>query len=178
MAPSGSDPTPVQPAPSTLPAEASAKVGPSGQPCGAAAHTPGPWEWMGNEHHIYLATTHSGRIYVMGFKHRGMQGAEPMFQVNKRMVPASELVKFDVGDGKATGFAEGKADPSVYRYDVATINAPDARLIAAAPELLDALEALERHCRNEGGLIGSAHATEGQRVRKQVQAAIAKARGS
>jgi len=140
--------------------------------------TPGPWQWMGSDlGGLYLATTHSGRIYVMGFKRRGMNGAEPMFQVGGRMVPASELVAFDVGDGTARGFVEGKADPSVYRYDVAFIDHPNARLIAAAPSLLDALIRCEawlvvlRTDRNEAGRRGIS------RVIQDARAAIAAAKG-
>lgn len=106
----------------------------------SAQHTPGPWAWFGDNHDIYLATTHSGRRYVMGFERMGMRSAQPTFQVAQRMRPAAELVEFQVGDGRARGFAEGKADPSVYRLDVKGIDCPDARLIAAAPDLYEAGE--------------------------------------
>jgi hypothetical protein len=106
-----------------------------------AAHTPGPWGWYGNQHGVYLATAHSGRRFVMGFRRMGTQGAQPTFQVNQRMVPASALVRFEVGDGRAKGFAQGKTDESVYRYDIRDIDAADARLIAAAPDTYEATEA-------------------------------------
>ncbi len=32
----------------------------------AAAATPGPWGWFGNDDRVYLATRHSGRLYVAG----------------------------------------------------------------------------------------------------------------
>ena len=105
----------------------------------SAQHTPGPWRWMGNQHDIYLATEHSGRLYVMGFKRMGMQTAQPVFRGEHHMVPAADLVQFEVGDGTARGFANGRSDDSVYRYDIKGIDCPDARLIAAAPELLEAL---------------------------------------
>ncbi|MBY5917310.1 hypothetical protein HFO77_23230 [Rhizobium leguminosarum] len=46
------------------------------------SHTPGPWAWFGNasSNSIYLATTHSGRRYVMDFVRWGMRGAQPRFQ--------------------------------------------------------------------------------------------------
>lgn len=112
----------------------------SSAPNGGGGFTPGPWQWFGNQHGLYLATTHSGRRYVMGFRRMGMQGAQPAFQVSGRMVEAAKLVQFEVGDGTARGFDEGKADDSVYRYDVCGIDCADARLIACAPELLEELE--------------------------------------
>jgi len=109
-------------------------------------HTPGPWAWFGNEHGIYLATTHSGRRYVMGFARMGMQGAQPRFQVNSRMVDGADLVEFEVSD-KAKGFTAGKAEPEVYRLDITGIDHPDARLIAQAwtiPQLRAALKYARR----------------------------------
>lgn len=115
-----------------------------------SGHTPGPWAWMGNQHGLYLATTHSGRKYVMGFRRMGMQQAQPVFRVRERLVPAADLVEFEVGDGTARGFAQGWANDSVYRYDVSGIDAADARLIAAAPDLLAACTALQMEARARG----------------------------
>ena len=116
-----------------------------------ATHTPGPWSWFGNArtNEIYLATVHSGRRYVMGFQRWGMRGAQPMFQPAERgLVAAEKLLKFEVGDQSVTGVDAAKADDGVYRFDIRGIDCADARLIAAAPELLIALiemtEALER----------------------------------
>lgn len=108
----------------------------------ATGHTPGPWDWFGSDHGLYLATVHGGRRYVMGFRRHGLNGAQPTFQVANRMVPAANLVEFEVGDRSVRGFAEARKNGSVYRYDVIGIDAPDARLIAAAPELLAALREL------------------------------------
>jgi hypothetical protein len=105
-------------------------------------HTPGPWAWFGsgNMNSLYLATTHSGRRYVMGFKRWGMSGAQPQFQPEGRgMVDASELLQFEVGDRDVVGVQAARKNTSVYRMDVRGIDCPDARLIAASPCLLAAL---------------------------------------
>lgn len=102
-------------------------------------HTPGPWAWYGNAktREIYLATKHSGRRYVMGFRRWGMRGAQPMFQPGERgLVPAETLLQFEVGDRSVVGIEAAKADDSVYRLDIRGVDCADARLIAAAPELL------------------------------------------
>lgn len=102
--------------------------------------TPGPWAWLGNApHNIYLATTHSGRRYVMGFDQWGMRGAQPNFNVEGRLIPAEDLLKFKVGEKSATGYKAAKADNSVYRYQIEDIDHPDARLLAKAPEVAKAL---------------------------------------
>lgn len=102
-------------------------------------HTPGQWSWFGNApHDIYLATKHSGRTYVMGFSRWGFKGAQPVFCGERVMQDASELITFQVGDRGVKGYAAAKADPSVYRYQIDGIDHPDARLIAAAPDLLAA----------------------------------------
>lgn len=99
-------------------------------------HTPGPWAWFGSTRtNMYLATVHSGRRYVMGFRRKGLQGAEPEFQVNSRMVPASQLAIYEVNRE-----ATDAKDPSVYRHDIVGFRHQDAKLIAAAPEMLEALQ--------------------------------------
>lgn len=105
----------------------------------SGGHTPGPWAWMGSPHGLYLATTHSGRQYVMGFRRMGFNSAQPVFRDRHRMVPAADIVQFEVGDPSVRGFAQAKETESVYRLDVDGIDNADARLIAAAPDLLEAL---------------------------------------
>lgn len=118
----------------------------------AIAHTPGPWEWFGNARNrdIYLATRHSGRRYVMGFRRWGMSGAQPMFQPGDRgLVAAETMLTFEVGDRDVRGVEQAKANDSVYRLDISGIDCADARLIAAAPSFAevapDALDLLERY---------------------------------
>lgn len=131
-------------------------------------HTPGPWCWFGNRSGgLYLATTHSGRKYVMGFRRYGMNGAQPVFRSADRMVPASELVEFEVGDGTARGFKQADKDGSVYRFDVSGIDNADARLIAASPDLLNALVAL----------VNSFEKHRPKQLWDDARAAIAKATG-
>lgn len=125
-----------------------------------ASHTPGPWGWFGNNHGIYLATRRSGRRTVMDFVRMGMRGAQPRFCVSSIMYKAAELVRFAVGDGRARGFEQGKADRTVYRFDISEIDHPDARLIAMAPELLSALEDMAEAARNEVGQRASPSLTE------------------
>lgn len=121
----------------------------------ASKHTPGPWAWFGGETGFYLATERSGRRYVMGFRRRGMNGAQPTFQSNSIMVPAEDLATFQVGDRSVRGFKQARSDSSVYRYDVSGIDHPDARLIAAAPDLLGvAREAVAFACAANRTLAG------------------------
>lgn len=140
---------------------------------GKATHTPGPWAWMGNGgHDVYLATTHSGRRYVMGFRRMGLQGAQPVFQINQRMVPAADLLQFEVGDRDVIGIKAAKANDSVYRYDIRSIAAADAHLIAAAPDLLEvSVWALEI---TDAGMAGGSQGN----LAKLARAAIAKASGT
>ncbi len=77
----------------------------------------------------------------MDFTRWGMRGAQPRFQPAKRgMVDAKDLLQFEVGDRSIVGIEDAKKDGSVYRYDIRGINCADAWLIAASPELLDALK--------------------------------------
>lgn len=56
----------------------------------------GPWMWDVNTatHTAHLTTTHSGRIYVLGFRRWGTQSAQPLFQDYKHGIvePLSKWV--------------------------------------------------------------------------------------
>lgn len=102
----------------------------------------GGWFWNGHgsTNNLSLATQGGGRHYVMDFERWGMRGAQPRFQPRgKGMVKAASLLKFQVGDGTATGMEEAKADEGVYRYDIVAIDNPDARRIAHVPAMEEAL---------------------------------------
>lgn len=126
-----------------------------------SAHTPGPWAWFGNTkgNDLQLATTYGGRRFVMTFKRWGMSSAQPCFQTTTNdgsgvMTPAGQLAVLEVP----------------YRADVVAIDHPDARLIASAPELLEACKA----ALSEAGCDGELCAHEWH---DKVRAAIAKAEG-
>ena len=113
-------------------------------------HTPGPWEWdVAPSGEVRLATPDRGRLYVMGFERKGMQGAQPSFS--------------DWGKGPR----ERRGGIMLAFADAGGANHPDARLIAAAPDLLEACkEALDA---GEDG--------DWQSARKALCDAIAKAVG-
>lgn len=142
-----------------------------------AQHTPGPWGWFGNlkSGSPYLATIHSGRRLVMQFGRLGLQGAQPRFHVGGRMIDGTELARFEVGDRNVLGLKAAKADDSVYRYDMIGFDHPDARMLAAAPDMYDALLAaelaVEELCR------GQDPANECWNVLRRIQGARAKAEG-
>jgi hypothetical protein len=82
------------------------------------SHTPGPWLWT-NAHdgRIYLYTPRNGHCIVMDFVRKGTQGAQPRFS--------------DRGDNPLGGVMHKATEIDIYSN-------PDARLIAAAPDLLAA----------------------------------------
>ena len=87
----------------------------------------------------------------MDFVRLGMQGAQPRFQKNGIMENASDLSTFEVCE--AVGYESAKKDRSCYRYDIDGIDHPDARLIAAAPDLLAALTMVrdaDEDCEKDG----------------------------
>lgn len=73
----------------------------------------------------------------MGFSRRGFNGAQPTFRLPKGfMGTAADLAKFEVGDGTVTGFKAAKADDSVYRYDIRSIDHPIARAVEEIPAMV------------------------------------------
>jgi len=91
----------------------------------ASAARPGPWQWYGNTktQEVYLATTHSGRTFVMDFARWGMRWGQPRFQIDHRMVTLGEL-----------GSQEHPLGPKFevpYRRQFVGIGHPDATHIAA-----------------------------------------------
>lgn len=118
----------------------------------ANRHTPGPWAWeITPSGEVRLQTPDRGKLYVMGFERRGMQGAQPRFSL--------------WGDGPRErrggimhAFTEAGGDEH-----------PDARLIAASPCLLAALQEIVEY---NGGADSALH---DEYVMERVRAAIAKA---
>src|SRR6218665_3836589 len=145
-------------------------------------HTPGPWAWFGNAttNSLYLATKHSGRRFVMDFTRWGFRGAQPRFQAGRGiMIDAKDLLQFEVGDQAIVGVEAAKKDTSVYRLDVRGIESADARLIAAAPDLLEALLSIAGMTDPDDPESYPADDREGclDTVRSTACAAIAKAEG-
>ncbi len=121
--------------------------------------TRGPWRWYGNtkNNDIYLAAPWGGRHLVMSFTRWGMANAQPCFYASGLRQDVGAFVEYECG----------------YRDDVVAIDHPDARLIAAAPELLAALKLIESVYRQNVVVEG-----EPSSVLDAVQAAIANAEGT
>jgi hypothetical protein len=92
----------------------------------SALHTAGPWDWyMHSGERPYLATPDRGRLYVMDFGRKGMQGAAPRFSHWN-----------GIDDGKPRERMGGIMNDGILLKDGSLH--PDARLMAAAPVLLTA----------------------------------------
>lgn len=103
-------------------------------------HTPGPWRWELNRTsksvHLCGGPPKKGfgryDLNVLTFKRYGIQGAAPVFW-------NWDLERF-VGDPhRADELALDVKGREHHSHWFADIDHPDARLIAAAPEMLDAL---------------------------------------
>jgi len=134
-------------------------------------HTPGPWRWDVNRSHKSVKLCGGppksgfGRydLTVMDFRRYGMTGAAPVFwqwdydrYVGKPQRADELAVAVENREHHANWFAD--------------INHADARLIAAAPELLAALE--ELHIKTVVGTDDERHA-----ALNNAWKAITKARG-
>lgn len=132
-------------------------------------HTPGPWAWFVNAKtkHAYLATTHSGRIVVMDFARAGLHRAQPRF-----LVPGPL-------DGYLSPIFDAHpciVSPADHNGSVDVIH-PNARLIAAAPDLLAVCEMVETALKT-GQLFAGRHVIVlGIKAVRAIRDAIAAARG-
>ena len=88
----------------------------------------GPWMWDVNAacHQAHLTTTHSGRIFILGFQRWGFHSAQPMFQ---------DYQKGIVEPLKRWAKARFSHHPD---FDM-DIDHPDAQAIASAPTDIAAL---------------------------------------
>ena len=117
-------------------------------------HTPGPWDWyMSDRGEAMLATPDRGRLYVMQPVRCGMQGGTVRFA--------------DWGEGER-GRRGGVMRDAKDHLQAGVLEHPDALLIAAAPDLLAALQRA----------LNVLDATGAQDDAHAARAAIAKALGS
>jgi hypothetical protein len=119
-------------------------------------HTPGPWYWdvRPNTKTFRLVTPHGGHMIVMDFARWGMQGAQPRFS--------------DRNGERRGGIMEDGSKIDLSKN-------PDARLIAAAPELLEACKAMEEQLAFFCRTATSNPNSFSNRVLNEARAVIAKA---
>ena len=102
------------------------------------SYTPGPWEWVVNKTYkqVTLVGHRDGlRELVMDFVRWGMNGAKPRLNCAGLMRPADGLCEVIRGREHHASWCQ-------------TINHPDARLIAAAPDMLDDMIWFVKRCRS------------------------------
>lgn len=123
-----------------------------------SAHTPGPWLWTVNPKNKEVELSHGAYgDSVLRFARWGMGGATPLFRCDGLMKRAVDLSRPQVGREHHSEW---------WRI----IEHPDATLIAAAPEMLEALLVARDQIREFlPTALGEALTT--------IEAVIAKARG-
>lgn len=127
-----------------------------------AKHTPGPWQWVLRDSGPYLVHPHLGFLTVMDFVRRGMQGG---------------TFRLATWDGPDRGNMGGIMRPA---HEIDLTSHPDARLIAAAPDLLAALLDLAYAADTAAALLKETCPAEAESVELRIEAAkaaIAKAKG-
>jgi len=112
-----------------------------------AQHTAGPWYWH-TDHagNVSLRTPDRGNLIVMDFTRRGMQGAAP---------------RLAYWTGLPGGLPRERCGGVMDEFSA---EHPDAALIASAPELLAALEAVIRYCVTPQGFPDKKHRTPEQQA--------------
>ena len=138
-------------------------------------HTPGPWRWEYNAEYKSVKLCGGKPQYdktVMDFTRWGMGGAQPRFL----SVDRPFLLLHKLSDMQS--WVEPFPGREHHANWCAAVNHPDARLMAAAPDLLEALETLYAEADNFS--VSGVYFNEecmGHVGLKMARDAIAKAKG-
>lgn len=128
----------------------------------AGRHTPGPWMWQANPAgDIRLATPDRGNLTVMDFARKGMQRAEPRFAVWQ-----------GVERERLGGIMHGVTELIEKEGDLVH---PDALLIAAAPDLHEALNAAFSELHDQWHPYMSREEFDGHPLIRKIRAALSRA---